>query len=56
MASSSSLISARIDPAGSLSLRAVAAALEAEGVPTDTGADGWTAAGVAPLRKRLAAG
>lgn len=46
----------RIDPDGSLSLRAVAAALEAEGVPTVTGAQGWTAAGVARLRKRLSAG
>lgn len=49
-------ILSRIDPDGSLSLRAVAAALEAEGVPTVNGAEGWTAAGVARLRQRLAAG
>ncbi|NMN58005.1 DNA invertase Pin-like site-specific DNA recombinase [Xanthobacter sp. SG618] len=49
-------ILARIDPDGSRSLRAVAAALEAEGVPSVNGAEGWTAAGVARLRKRLAAG
>ncbi|MFG1331139.1 recombinase family protein [Xanthobacter autotrophicus] len=48
-------ILARVDPDGALSLRAVAAALDAEGVPTVTGAEGWTAAGVARLRRRLAA-
>ena len=48
-------ILARVDPDGALSLRAVAAALDAEGMPTVTGTEGWTAAGVARLRKRLAA-
>lgn len=46
----------RIDPEGRLSLRAVAAALEAEGVPTVAGKGRWTATGVARLRERLGAG
>lgn len=46
----------RIDPEGRLSLRAVAVALEAEGVPTVAGKGRWTAAGVARLRERLGAG
>lgn len=44
---------ARIDPQGALSLGAVAAALEAEGVSTVTGKGHWTAAGVARVRERL---
>lgn len=44
----------RIDPTGSTSLRTVAAALNAEGVPTSTGRGVWTAAGVARLRARIA--
>lgn len=46
-------ILARIDPEGALSLRAVAAALEAEGVPTVSGKGRWTAAGVQRVRERL---
>jgi len=46
-------IIARLDPAGSASLRAVAADLTAEGVPTPGGASQWTAAAVARLRVRL---
>ena len=40
----------RLDPDGSASLRSLAAALTAEGVPTATGRGGWTATGVARLR------
>lgn len=47
-------IFARIDPDGTLSLRAVAAALMEERVPTVTGKGNWTAAGVARVRERLA--
>lgn len=47
-------IFSRIDPEASLTLRAMASALEAEGVPTVTGKGKWTAAGVARVRERLA--
>ena len=40
----------RIDPNGSLSLRAIAAQLIAEGVPTPSGKGQWTATAVARLR------
>jgi DNA invertase Pin-like site-specific DNA recombinase len=43
----------RIDPGGVLPLRTVAAALEAEEVPTPSGRGRWTAAAVARLRRRL---
>ena len=43
----------RLDPAGSLSLRAMASALNTEGIPTATGRGGWTAAGVARVRARF---
>jgi DNA invertase Pin-like site-specific DNA recombinase len=46
-------IIARLDPACSLSLRALAAAMNAEGVPTPTGKGEWTAAAVARVRERL---
>lgn len=45
---------ARIDPTGTASLRAVAASLEAEGVPTPSGRGAWTPTAVARLRARLA--
>ena len=48
-------IIARIDPDGSLSLRALAAKLTAEGLPTPAGAAVWTAAGVARVKAKLAA-
>ena len=48
-------IIARLDPEGSLSLRALAAKLTADGLPTPAGAPVWTAAGVARLKARLAA-
>jgi DNA invertase Pin-like site-specific DNA recombinase len=48
-------IVSRLDPDGSMSLRAIAAALMAEGVPTPAGAAVWTAAGVARIKARLGA-
>jgi DNA invertase Pin-like site-specific DNA recombinase len=45
----------RLDPDGSLSLRALAAELTAEGLPTPAGASVWTAATVARVKARLAA-
>ena len=45
----------RLDPDGSLSLRALAAKLTAEGLPTPAGAAAWTAATVARVKARLAA-
>jgi hypothetical protein len=47
-------IIARHDPDGSLSLRALAAKLTAEGLPTPAGASAWTAATVARVKARLA--
>ncbi|MCP1546983.1 MULTISPECIES: recombinase family protein [Methylorubrum] len=44
----------RIDPAGTASLRMVAAALSAEHIPTPSGRGAWTAAAVARLRARMA--
>ena len=48
-------IIARIDPAGTLSLRAIAAALNNEGVPTPTGRGEWTAAAVQRVKGKIAA-
>jgi hypothetical protein len=45
----------RLDPNGSLSLRALAAKLTAEGLPTPAGAAVWTAATVARVKAKLAA-
>jgi hypothetical protein len=45
----------RLDPNGSLSLRALAAKLIAEGLPTPAGGSEWTVATVARVRARLAA-
>jgi DNA invertase Pin-like site-specific DNA recombinase len=45
----------RLDPDGSLSLRALAAKLTAEGLPTPAGSAVWTAATVARVKARLAA-
>ena len=45
---------ARIDPDDRLSLRVIAAALEAEEVPTPGGRGRWTASAVDRLRRRLA--
>jgi DNA invertase Pin-like site-specific DNA recombinase len=47
-------IIAWLDPNGSLSLRALAAKLTAEGLPTPAGAAVWTAATVARVKARLA--
>lgn len=44
----------RIDPAGTASLRMVAAALAAEHIPTPSGRGVWTATAVARLRARMA--
>jgi DNA invertase Pin-like site-specific DNA recombinase len=44
----------RLDPDGSLSLRALAAELTAEGLPTPAGASVWTAATVARVKEKLA--
>lgn len=44
----------RLDPTGTASLRAVARALEAEGVPNPSGRGVWTATTVSRLRARLA--
>jgi hypothetical protein len=46
----------RLDPDGSLSLRALAAKLTAEGLPTPAGAAEWTAVTVARVKAKLAAG
>jgi DNA invertase Pin-like site-specific DNA recombinase len=46
-------IIARLDPGGTASLRALAAVLEAEGVPTPSGRGAWTPAGVARLKARI---
>jgi DNA invertase Pin-like site-specific DNA recombinase len=48
-------IIARLDPNGSLSLRALATALTAEGFPTPAGSAVWTAATVARVKAKLAA-
>ncbi len=48
-------IFARLDPDGSLSLRALAAKLTAEGLPTPAGAAVWTAMTAARVKARLAA-
>ena len=48
-------IIARLDPDGSLSLRALASALTAKGLPTPAGTAVWTAATVARVKARLAA-
>jgi hypothetical protein len=45
----------RLDPDGSLSLRALAAKLTAEGLPTPAGAAIWTAMTVARVKAKLAA-
>ncbi|MEE7506817.1 recombinase family protein [Methylobacterium mesophilicum] len=47
-------ILARLDPEGTASLRAVAAAFEIEGVPTLSGSGSWTPTAVKRLRSRLA--
>ncbi|ARO55656.1 resolvase [Methylorubrum zatmanii] len=44
----------RIDPAGTASLRMVAAVLSAEHIPTPSGRGAWTATAVARLRARVA--
>ena len=54
-ASSLASIIARLDPDGSLSLRQLAAALTAEGLPTPAGGAIWTAVTVARVKARLAA-
>jgi DNA invertase Pin-like site-specific DNA recombinase len=54
-ASSLAPIIARLDPTGSLSLRALAAALTAEGLPTPAGGSVWTAATVQRVKAKLAA-
>jgi DNA invertase Pin-like site-specific DNA recombinase len=48
-------IIARLDPDGSLSLRAIAAALTAESLPTPAGGAVWTAATVQRVKAKLAA-
>lgn len=48
-------IIARIDATGAVSLRTVAATLNAEGIPTPRGSGVWTATAVARLRNRLSA-
>jgi DNA invertase Pin-like site-specific DNA recombinase len=53
-ASSLAPIFARLDPDASLSLRALAAKLTAEGLPTPAGRTGWTAATVARVKAKLA--
>jgi DNA invertase Pin-like site-specific DNA recombinase len=47
-------IISRLDPEGRLSLRALAAALNAEELPTPAGGSVWTAAQVARVKARLA--
>ena len=54
-AASMAPIIARLDPDGSLSLRAHAARLTADGLPTPAGAAVWTAAAIARVKARLAA-
>ena len=54
LAADLSPIVARLDPDGRLSLRKLAAALNAEGVPSPAGAQ-WTAAAVSRLKGRIAA-
>jgi hypothetical protein len=54
-AASLAAIISRLDPYRSLSLRALAAKLTAEGLPTPAGAAVWTAATVARIKARLAA-
>jgi DNA invertase Pin-like site-specific DNA recombinase len=54
-ASSLAPILTRLDPEGRLSLRAIAAALTAEGLPTPAGGALWTAATVQRVKARLAA-
>lgn len=53
-ASSLAPILTRIDPTGSLSLRALAAKLTAEGLPTPAGGVAWTATTVARVKAKLA--
>jgi DNA invertase Pin-like site-specific DNA recombinase len=48
-------ILARIDPSGTMPLRAVAQALRNEEIPTPSGRGQWTAVAVGRLRGRLAA-
>jgi DNA invertase Pin-like site-specific DNA recombinase len=48
-------ILARLDPDSSLSLRALAAKLTAEGLPTPAGGVEWTAATIARIKAKLAA-
>jgi DNA invertase Pin-like site-specific DNA recombinase len=52
-AESLAAVFARLDPTGSASLRAMAAKLTGEGVPTPAGGETWTAATVARVRNRL---
>jgi hypothetical protein len=47
-------IIAQLDPNGSMSLRALAAALNTEGLPTPAGKSTWTAVQVSRVRARLA--
>jgi DNA invertase Pin-like site-specific DNA recombinase len=47
-------ILARIDPTGTMPLRAVARALRSEEIPTPSGRGAWTAVAVGRLRDRLA--
>jgi DNA invertase Pin-like site-specific DNA recombinase len=54
-ASSLAPILTRLDPEGRLSLRALAAALTAEGLPTPAGGALWTAATVSRVKAKLAA-
>jgi DNA invertase Pin-like site-specific DNA recombinase len=54
-ASSLAPIISRLDPAGSLSLRALAAALTSEGLPTPAGGSQWTAASVQRVKAKIAA-
>ena len=54
-AESSVPIITRLDPDGSLSLRALVAKLTGEGLPTPAGAAVWTTTTVARVRARLAA-
>jgi hypothetical protein len=51
----SRVLLAEVDRNGSLSLRALAAKLTAEGLPNPAGAAVWTAATVARVKARLAA-
>lgn len=49
-------IIARLDPAGAMSLRSLAAALTGEGIPTPAGASTWTAMQVSRVRSRMISG